>query len=55
MKIELRPLAEIEPYGSNPRHNDDAVDAVATSIKELGFRQPIVIDDDRMLVVGHTR
>lgn len=55
MKIELRPLAEIKPYQSNPRHNDNAVDAVAESIRLYGFRQPIVVDPDGVIVVGHTR
>ncbi len=55
MKIELRPLAEIKPYEKNPRNNDAAVDAVARSIREYGFRQPIVIDGDGIIVVGHTR
>ena len=55
MKIELRPLAEIRPYEKNPRVNDAAVDAVAESIRRFGFRQPIVIDADGLIVVGHTR
>ena len=55
MKIELRPLAEIKPYENNPRLNDDAVEAVARSIQEFGFRQPIVVDKDNVIVVGHTR
>src|SRR3990172_9375954 len=55
MKIELRPLAEIKPYEKNPRHNDAAVEAVARSIREFGFRQPIVVDADGIIVVGHTR
>ena len=44
MKIELRLVADIRPYEKNPRFNDDAVDAVAASIREFGFRQPIVVD-----------
>jgi len=55
MKIELRPLAEIKPYEKNPRINDAAVEAVARSIREFGFRQPIVVDADGVIVVGHTR
>jgi len=55
MKIELRPLAEIKPYEKNPRLNDGAVDAVAESIRRFGFRQPIVVDADGVIVVGHTR
>jgi len=55
MKIELRPLAEIKPYEKNPRLNDAAVDAVAESIRRFGFRQPIVVDADGVIVCGHTR
>jgi DNA modification methylase len=55
MKIESRPLADIRPYAKNPRQNDAAVDAVAASIKEFGFRQPIVVDGEGVVVVGHTR
>ncbi len=55
MKIELRPLAEIKPYEKNPRDNDGAVEAVARSIREFGFRQPIVVDAGGVIVVGHTR
>jgi len=55
MKIELRKLSEIKPYPNNPRVNDDAVEAVAASIREFGFRQPIVVDAEGVIVVGHTR
>jgi len=55
MKIELRPLADIKPYEANPRINDDAIDAVATSLKQFGFRQPIVVDPEGVIVAGHTR
>jgi ParB-like chromosome segregation protein Spo0J len=55
MLIEQRPLASIRPYGNNPRVNDDGVDAVARSIQEFGFRQPIVVDEDGVIIVGHTR
>jgi DNA modification methylase len=55
VKIELRKLADIRPYENNPRHNDDAVDAVAASIREFGFRQPIVVDGDGVIICGHTR
>ena len=41
--VELRPIEAIKPYPGNPRVNDDAVDAVAASLKEFGFRQPIVV------------
>lgn len=55
MLIELRSLAAIRPYESNPRLNDPAVDAVVKSIREFGFRQPIVVDAADVIIVGHTR
>jgi len=55
MKIEMRPLTDVKPYDKNPRVNDPAVDAVARSITEFGFRQPIVVDEHGVIVVGHTR
>jgi len=55
LDIELRQIDTIKPYESNPRINDDAVDAVAASLKEFGFRQPIVVDADGVIIVGHTR
>jgi len=55
MLVELRPVASIRPYPGNPRLNDAAVDAVAASLKEFGFRQPIVVDGEGVIVVGHTR
>lgn len=55
MKIIEKKLSEIKPYENNPRNNDDAVWAVANSIKEFGFKQPIVVDKDGVIVAGHTR
>jgi ParB-like chromosome segregation protein Spo0J len=55
MHIEERPISSIRPYENNPRLNDAAVDAVAASIREFGFRQPIVVDEDGVIIVGHTR
>lgn len=55
MKIEQRKLADITPYESNPRLNDDAVAAVAASIREFGFRQPVVVDEAGIIICGHTR
>ncbi len=55
MQVEMRPLSAIKPYDRNPRVNDPAVDAVAASIREFGFRQPIVVDEEGVIVVGHTR
>jgi len=55
MQIEMRKLADVKPYERNPRVNDHAVDAVARSIREFGFRQPIVVDAEGVIVCGHTR
>ncbi|MCL4198921.1 MAG: ParB N-terminal domain-containing protein [Phycisphaerales bacterium] len=54
-KVELRPIAEIKPFERNPRLNDDAVQAVANSITSFGWRQPIVVDGDGVIICGHTR
>jgi hypothetical protein len=48
-------LDRIKPYENNPRINDDAVAPVVQSINEFGFRQPIVVDPDGVIIVGHTR
>ena len=55
MKVEAKSIDEIKPYENNPRDNDDAVDAVANSIKQFGWQQPIVVWKDMVIVVGHTR
>ena len=55
MKIELRKTSDIKPYPNNPRSNDDAVDAVAASLREYGFRQPVVLDSEGFIICGHTR
>jgi len=55
MRIEQRKLADVKPYEQNPRINDGAVEAVVRSIQEFGFRQPIVVDEDGVIIVGHTR
>jgi DNA modification methylase len=55
MKVEMMQIDKLIPYARNPRRNDAAVDAVAASIKEFGFRQPIVVDEDMVILVGHTR
>lgn len=55
MEIIMRSIQEIRPYEKNPRKNDDAVKYVAESIKEFGFKVPIVIDRDGVIVAGHTR
>ncbi|MCC7407228.1 MAG: ParB N-terminal domain-containing protein [Phycisphaeraceae bacterium] len=53
--VELRPIETITPYPGNPRQNDEAVEAVAASLREFGFRQPIVVDEQGVIIVGHTR
>jgi len=55
MHVELRNVADIKPYPHNPRRNDHAVAAVAASIREFGFRQPLVVDADGVIVVGEAR
>jgi site-specific DNA-methyltransferase (adenine-specific) len=55
MNIIEKRTAEIIPYANNPRNNENAVDAVAASISEFGFKQPIVIDKNNVVVAGHTR
>jgi ParB-like chromosome segregation protein Spo0J len=56
MKIEIADINTIKPYENNPRKlSEKAIETVAMSLKEYGFRQPIVVDKDRIIVVGHTR
>jgi ParB-like chromosome segregation protein Spo0J len=55
MKVVTRKVSEVFPYAQNPRRNAAAIDAVARSIQEFGFRQPIVVDDQGVIVVGDTR
>jgi len=55
MNVIDKPLSEIIPYDKNPRLNDDAVDYVAESIKNYGFKVPLVIDVGGVIVTGHTR
>lgn len=55
MNIHEIAVSELTPYENNPRNNEKAVDAVAASIKEFGFKQPIVIDANNVVVCGHTR
>jgi ParB-like chromosome segregation protein Spo0J len=55
MKIDQWPLSKVKPYPNNPRINDGAVDAVAASLREFGFRQPIVVDAEGVIICGHTR
>lgn len=55
MQIEYLKLDELKPYENNPRNNESAVQYVANSIREFGFKVPIVIDKDKVIVAGHTR
>jgi ParB-like chromosome segregation protein Spo0J len=55
ISVELREITSIRPYERNPRLNDKAVDAVAGSLREFGFRQPIVVDAEGVIIAGHTR
>lgn len=55
MQIIIKGIREIKPYENNPRNNDSAVDAVAASIREFGWQQPIVVDKDGVIIAGHTR
>ena len=52
--IEMK-LNDLHPYENNPRLNDDAVEAVANSIEQFGFKVPIIIDKNNVIVTGHTR
>lgn len=53
--IRMMSVNDIIPYENNPRDNEDAVDKVAASLREFGFKQPIVVDKDNIVIVGHTR
>jgi ParB-like chromosome segregation protein Spo0J len=55
LEIQTIPTNQVTPYGRNPRKNDGAVDKVAASIKAFGWRQPIVVDEDMVIIAGHTR
>lgn len=55
MEIKMVPVTQIIPYDRNPRKNDDAVDAVVESIRQCGYRARIIVDEDMMVLAGHTR
>jgi ParB-like chromosome segregation protein Spo0J len=55
MKVELIDITRVIPYARNPRKNEAAVAKVAASIKEFGWRQPIVVDGEMVILAGHTR
>lgn len=55
MKIVEKKVDDLIPYANNPRDNERAVEAVASSIREFGFKVPVVIDRNNIIVAGHTR
>lgn len=55
MQLARKKLSEIKPYERNPRKNDQAVDAVAESIRQCGYVAPIIVDEDGIILAGHTR
>ena len=55
METITKKVSELIPYVNNPRNNDDAIDAVASSIKNFGFKVPIVVDSNNEIINGHTR
>lgn len=55
LKIEYIDIEKLIPYINNPRINDNAVDVVAASIKEFGFKNPILINNENVIIAGHTR
>jgi hypothetical protein len=55
MIVTDMPVERLVPYARNPRNNTAAIDAVKASIAEFGFRQPIVVDEKLVVIVGHTR
>lgn len=55
MQIVYKKINDLIPYEKNPRNNDDAVEYVSNSIKEFGFKVPIIIDKNNVIVAGHTR
>lgn len=55
MKLRTIPIKNLKMYGKNPRNNSKAVGLVANSIREFGFKVPLVVDKDNVIVCGHTR
>lgn len=55
IKITYKNIAELHEYENNPRLNDDAVESVKQSIRQFGWKVPIVIDKDNIIITGHTR
>ena len=55
INVIYKDLKELVPYKNNPRKNDEAAPLVAASIKQFGFKAPIVVDKNNVIVCGHTR
>lgn len=55
MKVTEIELRKLIPYENNPRKNEKAVDAVMQSIKQFGFKNPIIVDENMVIISGHTR
>ena len=55
MKLMELKLSDIHPYENNPRKNDDAVNAVAESIRQCTYITPVIVDEDHVILAGHTR
>jgi len=55
MEIQYLPVGGVFPYEKNPRDNSKAVEMVARSLREYGWKQPIVVDKDHVIICGHTR
>ena len=55
MEIIFKKLTDLKPYEKNPRKNEAGVKYLANSIKEFGFKMPIVVDEDNVIIAGHTR
>lgn len=55
MQIKQLKMQDIHPYPNNPRKNDQAIDAVAESIRQCGYVAPIIVDEDGVILAGHTR
>ena len=55
MQVVMKKISSLLEYDNNPRHNEEAIEAVANSIREFGFKVPIVISSDNVIIAGHTR
>ena len=55
MEVIMTEIEKVKPYENNPRKNDDAVNEVAKSIETFGFKNPIIVDKNFVIIAGHTR